>query len=168
MIHLPCLLHTPSSLHLVLSAPTPSLIPCQRLLRQWGIRRGDIFAYPCNAASTLSTTKLCVIGNTLWRHGPNWRLAPVWQASLENYVFLNVPNLVVFIRKTNSIQDLSVVLLKQLLTLVKLNKVIFYSCQSASGKHWMKLESFYWSLKTEERRRHGHICPELCAVTGPC
>lgn len=44
--------------------------------------------------------------------------------------------------------DFSIVLMKQLLTLVNLNKVLLYSCQTASGKHWIKLFflliSEYW------------------------
>lgn len=59
----------------------------------------------------------------------------------------------------------SIMLTEQLLTLVNLNQVFLYSCQTASGKHWMKLESFYWSVNTEEQRCHGHIYPELCAIT---
>lgn len=39
--------------------------------------------------------------------------------------------------------------MEQLLTLVNLNQVFLYSCQTASGKHWMKWESFIdqWILR---------------------
>lgn len=69
------------------------------------------------------------------------------QASLEDRVFGNTRNLVALNGERKKIlSDPSIILTEQLLTLVNLNRVFLYSCQTASGKHWMKWESFYWSV----------------------